>query len=148
MNLQDLIKSYVLQGQVTQLATIQDGKPWVCTVLFDADENLNLYWVSDTDCRHSQEISNNPQAAAAVAIKTDWPVVGLQFEGVAGTVDDDAELERALKSYAKKHDRDEKFVSSVIDGSSGKKVYRLMPDHIQLFSPKDFPDEPKQEWRL
>lgn len=146
MDIKELIKKYLAQGEVMQLATVANGKPWVCTVHFDNDEDLNLYWVSATDCRHSEEISKNAQAAVAMAIKTDWPVVGLQFEGEAGVITDVAEAEKVVRRFAKRHNRDDKIVTEVLSDESPKRAYKFKPTHIQLFDPQDFPGDPKQQW--
>ncbi len=52
-----------------QLATVQDGQPWIANVFFVVDAQLNFYWLSYPNRRHSRELAINPKAAIAIAIK-------------------------------------------------------------------------------
>lgn len=67
------------------LATAADGAPWVCEVHFAYDDDLNLYWLSLTSRRHSQEIAQNPNVAGNIIDKfaLGAPVTGVYFEGTA-----------------------------------------------------------------
>jgi len=49
-----------------QLATALDNQPWVCSVWFAADKDLNIYWFSSTTRRHSGEVLKNKKVAAAI----------------------------------------------------------------------------------
>lgn len=148
MKIEELIKKYVQQSEIMQLATVANGKPWICTVHFDSDEKLNLYWVSADDCRHSEEISGSSNAAIAMAVKTNWPVIGLQFEGEASVITDATEAEKIVRKFAKRHGRDEKLIDEVLSDDSPKRAYKFKPAHIQLFDLQDFPETPKQQWHL
>ena len=43
-----------------------EGTPWVSPVYFAYDGDLNIYWCSDVDSRHSNYIVENPQVAAVI----------------------------------------------------------------------------------
>ena len=52
----DLIKEILEKCYLMSLATLDDGGVWVSDVIFVHDEDLNIYWISDPDVRHSKAI--------------------------------------------------------------------------------------------
>ena len=62
-----------LSGQPTlALATagLSDGRPQIAPLFFASDDALNLYWVSDPDSRHSRNIEDWDDVAAAIYVQT------------------------------------------------------------------------------
>lgn len=140
MNPVDLVREY-LQGdaQTMQLATVVDGKPWISTVYFVADEELNLYWLSWPERRHSREIAENPQVAATVVIKTDKPVIGVQLDGVADIVTNSTRVVEVMDRYVEKYGAGREFAAKFAEGTNRHVLYALTPQHIQLFDEVQFP---------
>lgn len=130
---------------VMQLATSGANVPWVCNVHFDVDDDLNLYWLSDTDCRHSQDIAKNPQVAAALVVSEQPPLVGLQIAGKAELLPFEGH-EAVLTHYAARHER-ETLVADALSGKVGFKLYRLVPEFIDVIDQKNLPNHRKQTWR-
>lgn len=138
----ELVREY-LQGnaQTMQLATVADGRPWISTVYFVADDELNLYWLSWPERRHSREIAENPQVAATVVIKTDKLVIGVQVEGVVGIVTDSTRVAEVMDRYVKKYDAGGDFAARLAEKTNHHVLYALTPEHIQLFDELQFPGE-------
>lgn len=42
------------------------GNPWTCNVYFSVDKDLNLFFVSPTDTKHSQHIANHPKISFSI----------------------------------------------------------------------------------
>jgi uncharacterized protein YhbP (UPF0306 family) len=96
----DLIKKYLREGRVMQIATSIDSRPWVCTVYFVPDEQHNLYWLSLPARRHSLEIAKNNKIAIAIAVKFDKnPIIGIQSEGSVAVVGDEETVKKVLPAY-------------------------------------------------
>ncbi len=148
MDLQKLIREHIAKVEVMQLATSVNNQPWACTVHFAYDDNTNIYWFSKDETRHSQEVAQNPHVAVAMAIKTEWPVIGVQIEGDAEQMSDKAEIEAVVRNFAERHKREPAFVQGVLNGTNGFKPYRLTPRRIQIFDTQNSPKEPKQVWEL
>ncbi len=70
---QELIRQYLPKINVMQLATSVDSQPWLCIVHYYSDEDLNFYWISTPERRHSQEIKDNQKAAAAILVHENNP---------------------------------------------------------------------------
>jgi hypothetical protein len=82
------------------LATSGDGVPWVASVFYVSDGDLNLYFVSDHRTRHAREMAANPRVALAINADPDnWnDVRGLQVEGQTARVEG-MERAKALALY-------------------------------------------------
>lgn len=96
-----------LQSQSTlalATAALDNGSPQVAPLFFASDDDFNLYWVSDPDSRHSANLADWNDAAVAIYAPT-WAwngIKGVQLEGDAMPVTDDAERARALELYTAK----------------------------------------------
>lgn len=149
MNLRRLIKDYLKEGRMMAVATVSGNQPWNCTLMFVSDENLNLYWISAPDTRHSKEIQKNKKATAAIPIKyTGLTVVGLQVEGDAQLVKDSGEIKRAIRLYTDKHERGERWYKDFIAGKNIHKLYRIKPRLFVLFDRENFPKNSRREFNL
>jgi hypothetical protein len=132
-----------------QLATVRDGQPWVCNVHFYADENLQLYWMSTPERRHSAEIKDDKRVAVAMAVRAERskPPIGVQLEGDAERIEDEAEMKRVIPAYASKLGRSPDLLGETLSGKNKNRLYRLKPRLFVIFDPESFPDAPRQEWR-
>ncbi len=81
-----------------------DGRPQVAPLFFASDDDLNLYWVSDPDSRHSRNLAGWNDASAAIFAQTwEWTgIKGVQIEGDAMPVIDEDERTHALAVYRAK----------------------------------------------
>lgn len=147
---QKLIRDYVPQGAMMQVASVAGDQPWICTVYYVSDEECNLYWLSLPSRRHSRELASQPKAAAAIPIKYDGnPVVGLQVEGEAEEVTDAPLIARIMKCYVKKYSTGKDFYDNFVAGKNQHRLYRLRPRLIVLFDEVDFDrSNSRHEWRL
>ena len=131
-----------------QLATVDGDQPWICTVWFVADDDLNLYWLSYPTRRHSQEIAKHQKVAAAIAIKTAYPVIGVQVEGEAEVVSDESNVKSITDKYIAKYDTGHDFYQNFVAGSNQHQLYRLKPNMFVLFDEVNFRDQGRVERRL
>ncbi|MBI5153532.1 MAG: hypothetical protein HZA36_03695, partial [Parcubacteria group bacterium] len=51
-NIRELVMGVLDRGHLMSLATVDAGGVWVSDVIYIHDEELNLYWMSDTEVRH------------------------------------------------------------------------------------------------
>lgn len=151
MDLKKLIQEYLAGARLMQLATSANDQPWVCTIHFYSDEDLNIYWISLPDRRHSKEIAQNPKVAATMMIHDDKPnekyIVGISVEGTA-TLASEEDIEKIGESYISKLGKDTSLVDDIKAGSNPHKFYKITPLKIVLLDTKNFPDNPRQEINL
>jgi uncharacterized protein YhbP (UPF0306 family) len=146
LDVQRLIKKYLSEAKIMQLATVSDGRPWISSLHFVSGEDGSMYWLSKETKRHSTDIVANPQVAIAIVIKTEKPLVGIQAEGTAGVVTDKEQLHDIMKKYVEHHSTDQAFADQIAAGTNEHKVYVFHPEHFCLLDQEQFSDRPLQEW--
>jgi uncharacterized protein YhbP (UPF0306 family) len=150
MQAEELIKQYVEQAKLMQLATSLNNQPWACTVHYYSDKDLNFYWISTLEREHSQAIAQNPKVAAAILVHENTPeeryVIGISIEGEAELIGEQIAVEIG-NSYVEKIGREPSLLSDIALGKNPHKFYRLKPTKIVLFDTKNFQDNPRQVWQ-
>lgn len=131
---------------VMTLATVgANGEPHAADVYFAADSNLNLFFFSDPESQHCQDVTLNPSAGATIHPECSaWREIrGLQLRGTVSAVTDPEEWERAWELYQTKFPFVAEF-RSVIDQNQ---LYIFKPDWVRLVdNRKGFGC--KLEWKL
>jgi uncharacterized protein YhbP (UPF0306 family) len=136
MEVKELIEKYLQEVKVMQLATTADNQPWACNVHFVVDDELNLYWISKSSRRHSQEIAKNKKVSAVVAIKfPEHPVVGISVEGDAETVSS----ADALDLYDRRFGLSQDFKKNLSAGLTEDKLFRLNLESLSFLTKRIFP---------
>ncbi len=149
MDLRKLIQEYLTAAQMMHIGTVKGNKPWVTTVYFAADIELNLYWLSRKSRRHSQEISKNSHVAAAIALPHTYgdKIRGLQLEGEARELSGvDADAGRNI--YKSKYWIVEDPVMTAVEGGDSQMCYQVRPTKIILYDEVNFPTSPMRELKL
>ncbi len=111
------IRSLLASHTTMTIATMgPGGAPSAAAVFYAADEDFNLYFLTEERTQHGQNLAANPAIAATIqADGQDWrALTGLQIRGLAAPVSA-ADLPRAAASYARKF----AFVAGLLAGSTG-----------------------------
>jgi uncharacterized pyridoxamine 5'-phosphate oxidase family protein len=148
MDLEKLIREYYEECKVMQLATVRDGKPWICTVYFTVDEDLNIYWTSAKKRQHSQEIMDDPNVAIAI-VRDDKKKQALQITGKACLVLLD-DVERVNKLYGDKFgDKPERLAEVLENTPEGRAYWMCKPDEIAIWDEVNFtPPDAKEVFKV
>lgn len=147
-----LLKKYLDTAKAMQLATSNKNQPWVCTVWFAHDKELNLYFISKRARRHSTEITDNPKVAGAIVnIKLEGlgqKVRGVTFQGTAKEVTG-LEIVKAYRIYGRKWKNTLKLydLKELVKRISKSSIYKITPSLFVLFDEVNFPGQPRQEIR-
>jgi len=118
------------------LATLDDGGVWVADVIYIFDEDLNIYWMSDPEVRHSQAVLVNQQVAGTITVsnKNKEPNLGLQFSGIAEKIEgsrfDLAKIHLTKRGYPEPKESDD-----VLQGDSW---YMIRPQFMDLIDEKSW----------
>lgn len=150
MKLRKLIEDYLKEAKLMQLATSVNNQPWVCSVWFATDENLNIYWFSPITRRHSKEVIKNQKVAGAIVLPQTpkAPPRGLQFQGAAQLLTKKEDIGKAISVYAERIFSKEKILEFMNDEETPHRFYRIKPTQFVLFDLVNFPEKPRQEYRL
>lgn len=147
MDLKQLIENYLQEARIMQIATVENGKPWVCTVNFAVDNNWNLFWMSVRSIRHSQEIKMSPIIAGAI-VKDPTKIQGIQFEGLAEELFGDDILHANDVFEQRYGHKPERLEEAQSNDTSVRAYFKIKPTKIVLFDKIHFPDNPRQEYKI
>lgn len=142
-----LYDQYLKDGNVMQLATMSEDKPWICTVYYVA-RNGRLYWLSYPTRRHSVELATRPLAAAAIMIKPTQPVIGVQVEGNVTVVTDAETVKNVMTLYHAKYQQGGDFYDSYTKGTNKHQLYCLEVTQANIFDEMNYPDDGRQSIKL
>lgn len=132
-DIRQLIREILDRGYLMSLATVDEGGIWVSDVIYVHDDELNIYWISDPDVRHSQAIAKNNGVAGTITVSGQGEDnLGIQFEGIAEKIDGDR-YDLILKHYEKRNKPAPKESDDVLEGDSW---YVLRPKKIELINEK------------
>lgn len=146
-NVEQAIRDYLPQIIHMSLGTSKDNKPWVCEVHFAYDEELNLYFRSQKDTRHCQEIAENKFVAGNIVTQhadADKPR-GVYFEGTCEVLEDVTQESPAYIAYTGRF----AGAKGSIDDSekdSGFKFYKIKVKDYYMFDVRE--SVPPQKYHL
>lgn len=134
-DIKTLIQEVLSKGYLMSLATSDNGGLWVCDMIYIHDDNLNIYWMSDPQARHSQAIHKNASVAGTITASSQGEDnLGIQFEGVAEKIEGKRH-DLALKHYKKRNKPKPKETDDVLQGDSW---YVIKPKSIDLICERLF----------
>lgn len=126
IDVEAIIREYIGKTVHMSLATVADNKPWVCEVHFAYDDELNIYWRSSADRRHSKELLVNPNVAGNIV-----PQYGLEegcggaiyFEGTAECLTKEEDVRKAFPAFQKCLGKTEKIITEAL--GDGNNIYKI-----------------------
>ncbi len=150
MNLKKLIKQYLREAKLMQLATSLNDQPWICSVWFAADENMNIYWLSSTTRRHSKEVLKNNKVAGTIVIPQtpDDSPRGLQLQGIAEFLTEQKDIDKAMSIYGGRIFKKEDITKFMNNKEKPHRFYKIKPTQFVLFDAVNFPENSRQEYNL
>jgi uncharacterized protein YhbP (UPF0306 family) len=131
--LEQTIREYIDQVVHMSLATTYNNKPWVCEVHFAYDNDLNLYFRSETTRRHSLEIELNPNVAGNIITQhfKNQRVRGVYFEGHAELLEAVDAGHPAYDSTLKRFGAGR--IQATTKDSAGPRYYKITVSNWYLF---------------
>jgi len=140
--LKKYILSYLEKNRLMSLATSDGSKPWVSTVFFAYDTDLNIYFISVPNTRKITNLTKNPQVA--IVINQSQPagelVQGLQIEGKAEKLDKEEEKEE-LEIYRKRYGWADDYLHD-------HELYKIKPEKVYYLDDEKFGAGGREELEL
>lgn len=126
----EVIRAFLETQSTLALATVNDeGLPQLAPLFFVADDQLNLYWLSAAQSRHSVNLTAHQKVSATVYPSVwQWnDIVGVQIEGEAEAISDDRMREQILNLFLRKFQLPAEFDSLIASAA----LYKLRPRWIR-----------------
>jgi uncharacterized protein YhbP (UPF0306 family) len=131
------IIDFIKNNGVMTLAAA-DTEPWVCTLYYGTDENLNFYLVSDPDSVHGKMISKNPKVAFNIYdshTKITELKLGIQGKGICTIVTDLMEIGKGLLIWHKANPGIEtKITLEEVKKIRDTKIFKIEPYYLKFFN--------------
>lgn len=113
--------------------------PWIASVYYVIDPDLNLYFISPPDSEHIMQIKSNPEVACAIADSTQGAndkKIGLQLFGEASQVRSLNKIKWMLKMYNKLYPgtREKINYKNFQTKVMTSRVYKVVPKRIKFFN--------------
>ena len=126
------------------VASVDEKGVWANPVYFAYDEKFNLYFISQMNSRHMQNLKKDPRISVAI-YKTEQKgdIVGIYIEGEAKIIlKDKKEIQKAFDVYYERAGKGPD-VQGYINNPTWLYV-KVIPKHIYYFDTRFF-DEERQE---
>jgi uncharacterized protein YhbP (UPF0306 family) len=131
------ISQFVKNNGILTLATA-GNEPWVCTLYYGSDENLNMYLVSDPDSVHGKTITSNSTIAFSIFdshTKITESKKGIQGKGKCSVVTDFLEIGKGLLLWHKSNPGYEtKITLDDIKKVKDTKIFKIVPTYLKFFN--------------
>lgn len=130
MENRETVRAFLETQSTLALATVDEaGNPQAAPLFYVSDDDLNLYWLSSPTSRHSLNLAANKQVAATIYPAVwEWTEIrGLQIEGEAGIVRNNAHREAILTRYRHKFNLTPDL-NTIIEQST---LYSLRPTWVR-----------------
>lgn len=139
------IHNFLSSHGIMTLATTHKDQPWVCTVYYAVDDNLNLIILTDPNSRHGKEMLSNPKVAFSVFDSSQTnssPVkIGIQGSGEIKLIKGLKQNAKALLLWHKANPGKEKDIplSEIIKTASDSRMFIITPKTIKHFNKSLYP---------
>lgn len=143
MDIQDIktgIKLILNEQTLLNIASTNSSRPWLATVFFVSDDDLNLYFMSGRSSIHSTDYKENPVAAITIADPKSYfgKVYGLQAEGTMELCKNITTIIKMGAAYVKKFPQSkEEFINpEAYIQATGAGFYKFIPKRYILRTPE------------
>lgn len=143
---QELAK-YLKTQMLMTLATAAPN-PWVATVYYAVDKDLNLYFVSPPASKHIKDIEKNNKVACAITdshTKNSQKKVGIQMQATASLVKGWDRTKAILKIWHKSAPgaEDKINIKNMRGNVITSRVYQIKPTRIKFFNQRLYKETEK-----
>lgn len=141
----EYIKDFLKDDNKQMVIATYGEHPWIATVYFSFDQDLNLYFLSDPDTIHCQHIMNNPNVAVAIAKSPQNPSSkkkGLQIFGIAEQLVEVSQIKHALDLWRSTLGvtSDKYTYEGMIKNEISGRMFKVVPKKIKFFNEEIWDD--------
>ncbi len=141
----NMLREYLKNNRLMTLAT-SDDKPWVSTVYYVCDKDLNLFFITSPETDHGKMIKKNNNVACNIVDSTQAVVdkkVGMQIQGHTEMVTALNAVKKMLLVWHNANPGKEKILSlkNMMNKVVDARVYKIIPTKIRFFNEELYKDE-------
>ena len=142
------IFNFVKANGVMTLATQSNRGPWVCTVYYGIDKDMNMYLVTDPRTAHAKNFVKDSRVAFNIYDSHQKIIKlkrGVQGFGICEIVKGVLANTKALFLWHKQNPGIEKAITikDIFKKLTDTKIYKITPKYLKFFNQELYPSE---EW--
>ena len=123
------VKTFLQMNFVAELATTDGDKPTCSPVIYVTDEDLNFYFVTNTESYKAQNILKNPNVSMTV---WEFTKMSIQMDGVATEVTDEEVKEWVVNAFGDAATKDPNFWAPIFRiKRSDYVVFKITPNWLR-----------------
>jgi uncharacterized protein YhbP (UPF0306 family) len=145
---------FIQSQQLLSIASVdENAKPWIANVYFSSDKNLNLFFVSSENTKHSKNIARNPE----VSFSTSWyhpsnltNRKSIQGTGICEKIDDPKMILKFLKNHYKYFPLWKSVITleNIQNKIIESRPYIIKPKYIKFWNDELYGDEGVEEFEF
>ncbi len=124
------VVNFLKSNFVGVLSTANDNKPTCSPVVYVIDDDLNFYFVTNTETYKARNIEKNPKVSIAV-----WQFLemSVQMDGIATKVTDDETKEWVIEAFGDAATKDPNFWAPIFRiKRSDYVLFKIQPTWLQV----------------
>ncbi len=128
-----------LDSHFQMVLATNGSHPWICTVYYTTDKDMNIYFLTSPKTIHGKQIAKNPKVAIAVADAPQAPASskkGLQIYGVCKQISGMHKVTYAVNLWKKAlgvTSSDYSYEGIMKKAISGR-MYKVTPKQLKFFN--------------
>jgi len=128
-----------LHDRLQMVVATSGEHPWIATVYYALDSDLNFYFISDPQTLHGSHIASNPHIALSVSDSPQHPSSkkkGIQIYGIATQLKDEKEITFGLELWRKKLEvtSDAYTYEGIMKNEIHGRLYKITPKKIKYYN--------------
>jgi len=145
----EIVHDFLSKHKLMTIATYGEY-PWIASVYYSYDQDLNIYFLSDPNTLHCKQLKKNPHIALSI-VDSHQTVSdlkkGLQVYGKAEEISQANKIRHALSMWKEALNivnpkyTYENMIKKIVKG----RMFKITPKKIKLFDQALFPVEDGQE---
>lgn len=133
------IYKFIKSNGIMSLATSSRQGPWICTLYYGTDKDMNMYVVTDPNSSHGKVIPKNTKVAFNIfdsRQKITKPKKGVQGRGEIQIVKGVSGITKALYLWHIANPGIEKNISvkDILKKITDTKIYKITPKYLKFFN--------------
>lgn len=141
MKREEILKhiSNFLHERMQMVISTSGEHPWIATVYYALDSQLNFYFISDPKTLHGSHIGSNPHIALSVSDSPQHPSSkkkGVQIYGIATQLKDEKEIKIGLTLWRKALEvtSDAYTYEGMMKNAIHGRLYKVTPKKIKYYN--------------
>ncbi|HAM96208.1 TPA: hypothetical protein DCP76_00160 [Patescibacteria group bacterium] len=146
------ITEYINNHGIMSLSTQYSEGPWICTVYYGLDDDMNFYIVTDPNSIHGKAMEKDNRVAFSIFDsnqKITDSLKGIQGSGVIEIIKNPITIAKALLLWHKRNPGIENAITlEDIKKLTDTKVFKITPTYFKFFNKELYGDDEYGIWDM